>query len=87
MPKQLPRMVDWNGKDLPKVLRSLPAGRYVIEDISAARELTAAEDAGLRQALRSVSAARTTPASAAHAQLRSLIKRTSKSTHQPAARR
>ena len=32
MPRR-PRVVTWNGKDVPPELRELPAGRYVVEAV------------------------------------------------------
>jgi len=66
MAKQLPRVVE---------MRSLPEGRYVIEDIGPARTLSLVEDAGLRQALSSIREGRTKLAAVVHAKLRGLIKK------------
>ena len=74
MAKPQQRVLDWNGKDMPKMFRSLPEGRYVIEAITPASEPTASEDAGLRRALDSVREGRTTAASVVHAELRGLVK-------------
>jgi hypothetical protein len=41
-----------NGKDLPAELRSMPAGRYVVEPVDAVPpELTREEEDGLREAI------------------------------------
>jgi topoisomerase IA-like protein len=69
------RVLDWNGKDVPKTLQTLPEGRYVIEKVTPTRALTLLEEEGLRQALDSVRDGRTTSAAKVHAQLRTLIKR------------
>jgi hypothetical protein len=46
------RVLNWNGKDLPAELRSLPAGRYVVEPVDAVPpELTREEEDGLREAI------------------------------------
>ncbi len=45
------RVLKWNGKDLPDELRSLPAGRYVVEPVDEAPALTPEEEAGLVEAL------------------------------------
>jgi hypothetical protein len=50
-----PRVVHWNGKDLPSELRELPAGTYVLEPVEAS-PLTADEEAGLRDALHALQA-------------------------------
>jgi hypothetical protein len=60
----------------------------VIEDVTPDRKLSAAEDAGLLQALRSVETGRTITAATAHARLRGVIKEKSgKPTRRPAAHR
>jgi hypothetical protein len=45
------RVLKWNGKDLPDELRSLPAGRYVVEPVDEAPVLTPEEEQGLVEAL------------------------------------
>lgn len=52
------RVIHWNGKDLPEELRELPAGRYLIEPVDEAPELTDDEEDGIRQALASLHAGR-----------------------------
>ena len=47
-------VVDWNGTDVPDELRSLPAGRYVVESLEEAPPLSAEEEAGLEAALASI---------------------------------
>jgi hypothetical protein len=51
-------VIDWNGSDLPDALRRLPAGRYVVESLDEALELSPDEEDGLIQALGSVRAGR-----------------------------
>lgn len=51
-----PRVLTWNGKDLPTELRELPAGRYVVEAVDEVPTLTQEEDEGIRQALASLRA-------------------------------
>jgi hypothetical protein len=48
------RVLKWNGKDVPEELRSLPAGRYVVEAIDEAPALTPEEEEGLIEALRAL---------------------------------
>jgi len=48
------RVLKWNGKDVPEELRSLPAGRYVVEAIDEAPALTPEEEEGLVEALRAL---------------------------------
>jgi hypothetical protein len=59
-------VLTWNGEALPEQvreqmpaeLRDLPAGRYVIEPVDDALELTEEQEAGIRAALESVQQAR-----------------------------
>ena len=49
-----PRVVTWNGRDVPAELRELPAGRYVVEAIDDdAPALSPDEEAGIEAALES----------------------------------
>jgi hypothetical protein len=48
------RVLKWNGKDLPQELRSMPAGRYVVEPVDEVPELTREEEEGLVEALDSI---------------------------------
>ena len=65
MPRRA-RVVTWNGKDVPRELRDLPAGRYVIEPIEEeAPALTPEEDAGIEVALESYRQGRVVEASRA----------------------
>ncbi len=48
------RVLNWNGRDVPEELRGLPAGRYVVQSLDEATELTEHEEQGLRQALSSL---------------------------------
>ncbi len=48
------RVLKWNGKDLPDELRSLPAGRYVVEPVDDAPVLTPEEEQGLVEALQAI---------------------------------
>lgn len=50
------RVVDWNGRDVPEGLRSLPPGRYVVQQLDSAPPLTDGEEEGLREAMRSLDA-------------------------------
>lgn len=54
--QRMSRIVDWNGKDVPEGLRELPAGRYVLESVDEAPELTQEQEEGLRMALASLEA-------------------------------
>ena len=40
------RLLEWNGRDVPAVLRELPAGRYRVDD---ERECSDEEQDGLRR--------------------------------------
>ncbi len=48
------RVLKWNGKDLPDELRSLPAGRYIVEPVDEAPVLTPEEEQGLVEALQAI---------------------------------
>ncbi len=48
------RVLKWNGKDVPQELRSLPAGRYVVEAVDETPTLTPEEEAGLVEALQAI---------------------------------
>lgn len=47
----MPRVLTWNGSDVPEELRSLPAGKYVVEAVDDVPVLTAVQEAGLREAI------------------------------------
>jgi hypothetical protein len=47
-------IIEWNGADLPEALGKLPAGRYRVEPIGDALDLTPDEEDGLTQALDSL---------------------------------
>jgi hypothetical protein len=49
-----PRVLHWNGKDIPAELRELPAGTYVVEAVDEAPSLTSEEQHGIAQALSSL---------------------------------
>lgn len=48
------RVVEWDGKNVPSEMRSLPPGRYVVESVDDVVALTPEEDAGLEEAIRAV---------------------------------
>lgn len=50
------RVVDWDGKNIPDEMRSLPPGRYLVEPIDEAVALTPEEEEGVRQAMASLEA-------------------------------
>lgn len=52
-------IIDWNGADVPEELRSLPAGKYVIQRADEA--LTSDEEQGLVAALESIRAGKGVP--------------------------
>jgi hypothetical protein len=45
------RGFEWNGRDVPEELHSLPAGRYVVESVDEIPTLTDEEEKGLAAAL------------------------------------
>lgn len=50
------RVVDWDEKNVPEELRSLPPGRYVVEPVDESFVLTPEEESGIRQAMDSLEA-------------------------------
>jgi hypothetical protein len=52
--QSMSRVVDWDGKNVPEEMRSLPPGRYVVEPIDEAVALNPDEEEGIRQALASL---------------------------------
>jgi len=49
-------VMNWDGKNLPDEIRSLPPGRYVVEPFEEELQLTPEEEEGLRQAIASLEA-------------------------------
>jgi hypothetical protein len=53
------RVLNWNGKDFPEELRSLPAGQYAVEPVDEVPpSLTEEEEAGLREAIAEIQSGR-----------------------------
>jgi hypothetical protein len=51
------RVLNWNGKDVPEELRSLPAGQYAVEPVDEVPPpLTEEEEEGLREAIAEIQA-------------------------------
>jgi hypothetical protein len=79
----VPIVFNWNGDDLPdevrrympKELQGLPAGRYVLESVDDARELTAEEEAGLQAARESLRAGRGVPLADAKARIDRILQK------------
>lgn len=44
-------VIDWDGSNVPRELRVLPPGRYIVAPIDDSTELSSAEDAGVRLGL------------------------------------
>jgi hypothetical protein len=68
-------VVRWNGKELPEELRSLPAGRYVVEPIDDLPPLTPEEEAGIEAALDSLRRGEGVEASDARRRIDAAIRR------------
>jgi hypothetical protein len=74
---------NWNGDDLPdevrrqmpEELQGLPKGRYVLESVDDAPELTDEDEAGIQAAIDSLRAGRGVPLDAAKARLDRILKR------------
>jgi len=69
------RVVDWNGKDIPEGLRSLPPGRYFVEQVEEAPVLTPDEEEGIREAIRSLEAGEGRSVAQVRTALSAVIKR------------
>jgi hypothetical protein len=65
-------ILDWDGKTLPATLRNAPAGRYILQRVDEAPALSAKDEEGLEQALRSATAGRTTSAESLKRRLRAI---------------
>lgn len=52
-----PTIIEWDGRQMPEQLRSLPPGRYVVEPLDEVN-LTADEEAGIATALDALDAGR-----------------------------
>ena len=55
------RVLDWDGQNVPYAMWSLPPGRYVIESVDDVVTWTPEEEAGIREAIASVSAGQGLP--------------------------
>ena len=47
-------VLHWNGEDVPQELRALPEGRYVVDAVDVAPDLSIDEEAGLEAGLESL---------------------------------
>jgi hypothetical protein len=68
-------VLHWNGKDVPQELRSLPEGRYVVDAVDAAPDLSPDEEAGLEVALESLRQGRGVDASAVFHRIEESLRR------------
>ena len=74
---------EWNGDDLPdevrrhlpEGLRALPRGRYVLESVDDAPELTEEDEAGIQAATDSLRAGQGVPLDAAKARIDRILKK------------
>lgn len=71
----MPTVVNWNGHDLPEELRTLPAGRYVLESVDDLPPLTPNEEAGIQAALDSLGRGEGIGATAARSRIDAVLKR------------
>ena len=68
------RVLHWNGKDLPRELRELPAGRYVIAEYHRdATDLTPEEEAELEAGLDEIDRGDTVPADEVYAEIDKML--------------
>ena len=64
-------VIDWDGKTVPRGLRVLPPGRYVLSPADGASELSVEEDAAVREGLDDLKARRLASLDRVRAELRS----------------
>lgn len=69
------QVLDWNGKDLPRQLRKLPAGRYVVQKVDEPPKLSKEEDDGIEAALASYRKGHVVDAKRARALLDTALRR------------
>jgi hypothetical protein len=69
------RVLKWNGRDLPDELRELPPGRYVVESVDAAPDLTPEQERDLATAIDEADAGLGVSLEAARARIESTLKR------------
>lgn len=69
------KVIHWNGRDLPEVLRDLAPGEYTIERVESVADagLTPEEEEGIRDAIRSLDRGEGIPWETVHADLRARI--------------
>jgi len=68
-------ILKWDGSTLPDELRSLPAGRYIVEPADQVPQLTPDEETGLEAALASLDQGRGVSAAEARARVESAVRR------------
>jgi hypothetical protein len=71
----MPMILNWDGSTLPDELRSLPAGRYVVEPADHVPQLHPDEEAGLEAALASLEQGRGVSVAEARARVESAARR------------
>ena len=69
-----PRVLHWNGKDLPRELRGLPPGRYLVEVVDVVPELSLADEEALAQGLDEIDRGETVPWKQVRADLDATLK-------------
>ena len=67
--------IDWNGIDLPKELRELPPGKYIVMEADDLAEISAPEEERIRAALRSLEDGRGISHDAVKARIRAKLDR------------
>jgi hypothetical protein len=53
-PSRMTVVLNFDGKQIPREMQSLPSGRYVLQSVDEVLALTAEEEAGLEEAARSL---------------------------------
>jgi hypothetical protein len=63
-------VIEWDGSEVPRELRELPPGRYLLEPLDDLLVLTPEEDAGIREAMDDLDAGNGIPLEDVLAELR-----------------
>jgi hypothetical protein len=63
-------VIEWDGSEVPRELRELPPGRYLLEPLDELLLLTPEEDAGIQEAIEDLDAGNGIPLEDALAEIR-----------------
>jgi hypothetical protein len=68
-------VLHWNGKDVPQELRALPEGRYIVDAVDLAPDLSSDEEAGLEAGIESLRQGRGVDAGAVFRRIEESLRR------------